>query len=197
MPVYPEPIASRLAALKYAGEPLDANAEGRAVNFDCGGFIAVQLQVSDDEGIVTDARFRSNGCGFMVAAADAICSSLEGASLGDLHGLGNLDAVLFTTFGVPAAGRAACFESVTDAVREAFADHRRRRIEEFSGEKALICTCFGVSEETVVRFIENARPASVEEVSDTCRAGSGCGSCRMLIQELLDVSEMESSTSKP
>jgi NifU-like protein len=60
------------------------------------------------------------------------------------------------------------------------------QIEEFTGEKALICTCFGVSEETIERVIANNRCETVEEVSQKCNAGSGCGSCQPLIQEIID-----------
>jgi NifU-like protein len=66
------------------------------------------------------------------------------------------------------------------------AEYRRHRIEEFQGEKALICTCFGVSEETIVNVIAENDLTDVDEVSGLCRAGSGCGSCRMLIAELID-----------
>jgi NifU-like protein len=66
------------------------------------------------------------------------------------------------------------------------ARYRELRIEEFVGEKALICTCFGVSEQAIIQSIEEYSLTDVEEVAGRCRAGSGCGSCRMLIQELID-----------
>jgi NifU-like protein len=67
------------------------------------------------------------------------------------------------------------------------AAYRARRIEEFQGEKALICTCFGVSEETIIGAIAENGFTEVEQVSKAYRAGSGCGSCRFLIQELIDM----------
>lgn len=197
MPIYPDPVAGYLGDLKHSGEVGDANATGRAVNFECGGFVAIDMRVSDDDGTVADISFRSNGCGYMVVAADLVCSTLREVSLGELQGLENIEDIIRLTFGMPPAGRSSCFVAVADAVRASFADHRRRRIEEFSGEKALICTCFGISEETVIEFIENFRPATLDEVSRVCRAGSGCGSCRMLIQELLDVYGREPFRGKP
>jgi NifU-like protein len=84
------------------------------------------------------------------------------------------------------AGRGHCPEIGLEALRAALADYRKFRIEEFSGEKALICTCFGVSEEKIEGVISELGLETVEEVGDACNAGSGCGSCRMLIQEMLD-----------
>jgi NifU-like protein len=68
----------------------------------------------------------------------------------------------------------------------ALAGYRARRVEEFSGEKALVCTCFGVSEETIERVVAEYEIETVEQVTDFCKAGGGCGTCQPLIQEILD-----------
>ena len=73
-----------------------------------------------------------------------------------------------------------------DALQNSFADFRVSQIEEFAGEKALICTCFGVSEETIEHLIKEKSLETVEEVTNGCNAGGGCGSCQLLIQEIID-----------
>jgi NifU-like protein len=78
-------------------------------------------------------------------------------------------------------------ETAFSALRAAFSDHRARLIGEFTGERALVCTCFGVTEETIERYIAGGAAESVDDVSKATRAGGGCGSCRMLIQEMLDI----------
>ncbi|RMG02109.1 MAG: (2Fe-2S)-binding protein [Acidobacteria bacterium] len=77
-----------------------------------------------------------------------------------------------------------------DALKSAFAELRRKQIQEFSGEKALICTCFGVSEETIESVVKEMAAETIEQVIEACRAGSGCGSCRPLIQEIIDQSKL-------
>ena len=196
MAVYPDPIADLLDRLEHAGELAGPAASGRAVNFACGGFVEIFVQISEDQGAVSAARFRSNGCGFMVAAAEAICSELNGAGVADLHGLQGTGDMLSKTFGTAPPARTGCFEAVVDAVKAAFREHRDRVVAEFAGEKALVCTCFGISEDTIVEFIANESPSTVEEVSEGCRAGSGCGSCRMIIQELIDSAEREQVMTK-
>lgn len=186
MPVYPETVARILDRLDHAGEPDGEHSDGREVSFDCGGFVRFSIGIDDEPGIVTTARFSSSGCGWMLAAAETACRELEGRSLADLYGLEDLAGAIDSKMGGAPIGRKSCADAVVGACRNAFGDHRSRRVAEFSGQRALVCTCFGVSEDAVLGFIEAERPAAVDEVSAACRAGSGCGSCRMLIQELID-----------
>jgi NAD(P)H-nitrite reductase large subunit len=55
----------------------------------------------------------------------------------------------------------------------------------------LICTCFGISEDTIQSVISETGAETVEAVGDACNAGTGCGSCRFLIQELIDIHQLE------
>ena len=125
----------------------------------------------------------------MIAAADAMCDWLHGKTLSDLHGLndGELMEAIASELGRLPEDRDQCGDVVFQALRNAMAAYRERRIEEFQGERALICTCFGVSEETIVTAIAENGFTEVEQVSRVYRAGSGCGSCRFLIQELIDI----------
>jgi NifU-like protein len=145
--------------------------------------------MEEDSSSIAAVRFRTNGCGFMIAAADALCDWLHGKLLSDLHGLNGEEmmSVIGRELGSFPADRKQCANVVFQALRAAMSLHRERRIEEFQGEKALICTCFGVSEETILTAIAENGFTEVEQVSDAYRAGSGCGSCRFLIQELIDM----------
>ena len=187
MSVYPKSIAALLESVRCAGESGSESSSGRAVRFECGGFVRVSLQIDKTAGAVVDARFGTSGCGYMAAAAEAACRRLVGKPLADLNGLESVEKALAAVLGSIPANRSGCVSAMMIALRDAFNEHRERRVEEFAGERALICTCFGISEDTVTACIESIDPESVDQVSSACRAGSGCGACRMLIQELIDV----------
>lgn len=127
----------------------------------------------------------------MVAAAEQMSTWLEKLTLSDLHGLSEIELTRIITaeLGEMPPARQDCATVVFEALRIAMSDYRTSRLDEFQGEKALICTCFGVAEETVVRTIAENKLTDVDEVSELCRAGSGCGSCRMLIAELIESAE--------
>ena len=170
------------------GRAADASTEGTAASFVCGAFTTISLRIHAETSTLEDARYLTNGCGFMTAAADVVCATITGHPLADLQGLHEvaLDKLVADALGKLPPDRVQCASVVFEAMRSAFAKYRQSRIDEFQGEKALICTCFGVSEETIVETIAKNSLDEVSEVTRLCRAGSGCGSCRMLIEELID-----------
>lgn len=158
----------------------------------CGSFVEISIRI-DDAGLIKGATFRTNGCGYLVAAADVLCGWLGKKKLAELHGLNEqeLGGSVFTELGNFPLERVQCAELAFEALRATMALYRQRQIEEFQGEKALICTCFGVSEESVVEAVAANGLTEIEQVVENCRAGSGCGSCRMLIQEIIDSQKAE------
>jgi NifU-like protein len=113
---------------------------------------------------------------------------VRGKKLADLHGLDEteLSIEVLSPLAAFPENRRKCLETCIQALRAAFADLRAKQVEEYRGEKALICTCFGVSEETIETLIRQDHLETVDQVTLSCRAGSGCGSCTLLIQEMLD-----------
>lgn len=185
---YPDKIETRLACLAHTGvAAAGGNAVGTDANFACGSFIRYRLTIDTDLKQVLAAGFTSNGCGYMLAAADVIAEYVTGKGLGDLHGLSDaeLRSYVDRSLGEIAADRVDCVMACMSALHGAFTDHRSRQVEEFRGEKALICTCFGVTEETIEYLVASRSLTSVDEVTNACDAGGGCGSCRMLIEEII------------
>ena len=188
MAFYPAKVNKRFESPTNVGAS-DAGENGKSASFACGSFIELSVEINADQGSIEGANFRTNGCGFMIAAADTLCDWLRGKMLSELHGLGEeeLMRTISTELGAFPLDRIQCARVVFEALHGAMSSHRARRIEEFHGEAALICTCFGISEESIVSAISENGFTEVEQVAEKCRAGSGCGSCRFLIQELIDM----------
>ena len=184
---YPAKIDERFCALKCAGDAANANAVGTGASFICGSFVRFFLEIDVETKEIKNAKFKSNGCGFAVAAADVLAEKIVAKKLTEVHALDKTRAEIERELGNFPAYRAHCLTICLEALQQAFADFRSFYIEEFAGEKALICTCFGVSEETIEKIIRENKGATVEAVGEICSAGTGCGSCRFLIQELIDV----------
>jgi NifU-like protein len=187
--IYPPEIERIASAPRNAGTGKMLGPVGRAVNFDCGS--VVSFEVAAVESAVGQVRFSTNGCGYMIAAAELLSRAMSKQDLSGLHGLdpNALALMIESESAAFPVERRECHLAAIEALRQAFADLRRRRVDEFRGEEALICTCFGVTENALERCIDENGLLSVGEVTEKCRAGGGCGACRMVIQEVLDARE--------
>lgn len=188
MPVYSDKVNERAVDPPFAGSIAEPNAVGVSASFTCGSFVRFYLKIDADGLVISEVAFHSDGCGYAVAAASAIAESVAGVCLADLHGLDEARDLSLPghDLGEFPPERGQCSEMALAALRSALARFREKRVEEFAGEKALICSCFGVAEEAIEKAINEGELRTVGEVAAATNAGSGCGSCRMLIQELLD-----------
>lgn len=184
MAVYPQRIADLIDTMADV-EPRGKSVSGRSASFECGCFVEIELGF--DGNVCTDGLMRTNGCGFVVAASQILIASLRGVDTKDLKGLDDDGSIekIESQIGELSARR-QCAEICIAALRRAFEAHRAVLVAEYSGETALICTCFGIDEAAIVDSINKDSYSTVEEVSAKVMAGRGCGSCRGLIEEIID-----------
>ena len=186
MKFYPKEISKRFSDPTNIGRTKFPNAVGTNASFICGSALRFTLRI--EEGKIVEAKFQTNGCGFMIAAADILTEIITNKQLAELHGLSDFEKQIEELSGEFPEKRIHCLKLAIETLQAAFNDFRVAKLEEWSGEKALICTCFGISEETIERVVAENHCQTIEEVSKICNAGSGCGSCQSLIQEVIDLS---------
>lgn len=186
---YPAKINEKFSAPKNVGLLKNANAVGTEATFVCGAVLRLYLRIDAESKQILEAKYKTDGCGFSIASAEVLTSAIVGKKLTELHGLEDdfLQKVIEHELGSYGKHRIHCLELTLKSLQNAFANFRASQIEEFSGEKALICTCFGVSEETIENLIKTESLETVEQVTDACGAGGGCGSCQPLIEDILEV----------
>lgn len=185
MPFYSDAVDHILFSRSRMGESADENASGTAASFRCGAFARISLRIEDRR--ISDIRYTTNGCGWMLTACEVLAGKYAGRELDQLHGLTGLDREFEQLSAGRPPERDQCVDIARGALKAALAEHRQNVVEEFRGERELICTCFGISEETIEKCIVENEVRTVPQLSALCRAGSGCGSCTMLLQELIDV----------
>lgn len=189
MSFYPPKVSEKFHAARRAAKLSEANAVGTEASFVCGAAARFSLLIEKDSKTIVAAKYQTSGCGFLIAAAETLAENIVNRKLTALHGLNDseLREQVEGELGAFPDRRKHCLNLCVDALRAALADFRALQIEEFAGEKALVCTCFGVSEETVERVVREHSLTTVEEVTEACKAGGGCGSCQPLIQEIIDL----------
>jgi len=182
MSYYPDRINEHFLKPRNAGEVNGADAEGSAGSFLCGATLRLTLKI--DEQRIRDAKFKATGCGFLIASASALTETIKELGLSRAATL-PLSAVTDWFDEFP-ADRQHCARLCHEALNAALANYHNTAREEWTGDEALICTCFGVSEKTIERAIESQRCCTINEVTRACNAGGGCQSCHPLIVDILE-----------
>lgn len=183
MPVYPQSVAVVLEQGPSRAR-IEASLTGRAASFECGCFVEIDLDIRDR--VCRDGSIRTNGCGYMVASAGALLDQLCEMDVRDLRGLGDSELIENIGSSLELGCRKHCFDVCVAALREGFQAFREKTVAEYAGESALICSCFGVSEEAIVNLLASMNNSTVEAVSNELLAGRGCGSCRGIIADIID-----------
>ncbi|NNE68029.1 MAG: hypothetical protein HKN33_15815 [Pyrinomonadaceae bacterium] len=185
--VYPKRINDLVKRAALRGVVSVPNANGKAASFLCGVSIAFTVRVDTESLRVEDAGFSTNGCGYVVAAAELLCDAISGTELFRLEGGAVLETRVNTELEDVPENRIHCVNLCFDALNSALEQFRKRRITTWEGDDPLVCSCFDVSESAIRKEIDTKGLRSIEEVGESVRAGTGCGSCQMTIGEILDL----------
>jgi len=88
---------------------------------ECGDVMRLQIQIED--GIITDAKFKTFGCGSAIAASSLATEWLKGKSIDDAAKLDNMDIV--EELSLPPV-KIHCSVLAQDAVQAAINDYRSK-----------------------------------------------------------------------
>ncbi len=181
---------------KNVGTIADASGVARVGSVTCGGALRISLRIDESQRI-TDAKFKSAGCSYLVAASSLLTERVKGETTAEAAVLGQFPrrSVIEHLGGWP-ADRDHCAALACEALLSAVRQYSYSVRKEWTGDEALICTCFGVSERTIENEIKAARLHTIAEVTKACNAGAGCRSCYSLIQDILDDCSLEASEAR-
>jgi len=181
-----EPAAELFLNPRNVGDAATPNFIGRSVSFNCGAALRISLHVDGSQRI-TEAKFKAAGCSALVASASLLTDQVVGKTTGEAAALGQRsEAVEYLCID---ASRTDCKELARAALLSAIATYSDSVRDEWNGDEALICTCFGVSERTIEREIQTKQLRTIADVTRECNAGAGCRSCYPLIEDILDDQE--------
>jgi NifU-like protein len=161
-------------------------AVGRAGSLKCGAVLVVSLRIGDHQ-TVRDAKFKVAGCSRLIAACSILTEHAKGKTTAQAAKLAETAVeTLESQLGPAPEGRDHCGIVAGEALLHAIRNYSDSIRAEWSGDDALICTCFGVSEKTIEAAIRKGNLQTVAEVTIANNAGAGCRSCHPLIQDILD-----------
>ena len=121
--LYSEKVLEHFANPRNVGEIEDADGIGEVGNAKCGDIMKMYIKVNN--GIITDVRFKTFGCGAAIATSSMATELIKGKSIDEALSLTN-KAVVEALDGLPPV-KLHCSVLAEQAIKAALSDYYRRR----------------------------------------------------------------------
>lgn len=129
--LYSEKVMDHFKNPRNVGEIPDADGIGEVGNAKCGDIMRMYIKV--DDGIITDVKFMTFGCGSAIATSSMATELIKGKSIEQALELTN-KAVVEALDGLPAY-KLHCSVLAEEAVRAAIVDYYEKNGIEYDKEK--------------------------------------------------------------
>ena len=93
---------------------------------ECGDVMKLQIKVDDETQKITDARFKTFGCGSAIAASSLATEWVRGKSLDDAQKVSNVEIV--DELSLPPV-KIHCSVLAEDAIKSAIADYKQKQVD--------------------------------------------------------------------
>ena len=124
MALYSEKVMDHFRNPRNVGQIDDADGIGEVGNAKCGDIMRMYIKV-DDEGVITDCKFNTFGCGSAIATSSMATEMIKGKTIDEALTLSN-KAVVEALDGLP-THKIHCSVLAEQAVRAAVKDYYDRK----------------------------------------------------------------------
>jgi len=179
---YSEKVLDHFRNPRNVGVIKDPDGVGEVGSLACGDALKLMFKL-DDQQRIADVKFQTFGCASAIASSSALTEIIKGMTLEEAEKVTNKDIAEYLG-GLPEQ-KMHCSVMGREALEAAIRNYRtgESRTKELEGK--VVCTCFGVTEDEIERIVRDNNLSSVEEVTNYCKAGGGCGGCHGEIAEII------------
>ena len=180
---YTEKVLDHFRNPRNVGRVEKPDGTGTVGSLACGDALTLTFKL-DPQGRIAEAKFQTFGCASAIASSSALTEMIKGKTLAEAEKITNKEIAAFLG-GLPDQ-KMHCSVMGREALEVAIHNYRTGETMVKQLEENIVCTCFGVSENEILRVIRENGLTDVDQVTNFCKAGGGCGGCRDKIQALLD-----------
>lgn len=179
---YTDTVREHFINPRNVGEMKNANAVGEVGSLACGDALKLYLRIEGNR--IADASFQTFGCASAIASSSALTEIIKGKTIDEALAITNKDIATFLG-GLPKE-KMHCSVMGQEALEAAIRSWRGEPPIPHAHEGRLVCKCFGVTEEQIIKVIQENKLTTVEEVTNFTKAGGGCGDCVEEIKAILE-----------
>ena len=195
---YTEKVMDHFKNPRNVGAIPNADGTGQVGSLVCGDALKLTIKVNKDTDVIEDAKFETFGCASAIASSSILTEMVKGKTIAEASKITNQD--IADALGTLPAEKMHCSVMGMEALEAAVKSYReggKAVVFEQQAEK-IVCHCFNVSEETIIKAIRANHLKTVEDVTHFTKAGGGCGRCKGEIQKILDkVNGAEAAANAP
>ena len=185
---YTDKVHDHFLNPRNVGSIENADAVGEVGSLACGDALKLYLKIERGqtaaEDRIVDAKFQTFGCASAIASSSVLTELIIGKTVDEALKVTNQD-IAETLGGLPKE-KMHCSIMGQEALEAAIANWRGGSAKPLHHEGQIVCKCFGVTDETIIRAIKENHLTTLEEVTNYTKAGGACGLCHGEIQKILD-----------
>ena len=179
---YSEKVMEHYRNPRNVGSIEDADAIGEAGSLSCGDMLKLYLKV-DKNGIITDAKFQTFGCGSAVASSSILTEMVIGKHIDEARKITNKQ-IVDALGGLPPE-KMHCSVMGHEALEAAIADYYNEEIT-IQKDEEVVCNCFHITKTFLENEIKSNNLKTIDDVINYTKAGGACGRCQGKIKAILD-----------
>lgn len=165
------------------GEIKHPDGVGEVGSLACGDALRLTFKL-DESGRIKDAKFKTFGCASAIATSSVLTEMIKGLTLDEAAEVTNKDIADYLG-GLPEQ-KMHCSVMGREALEAAIENYKGGGKKKHELQGNVVCTCFGVTDKEIERVIHENNLTTVDEVTNYCKAGGGCGGCRGEIEKIVE-----------
>ncbi|HNS19417.1 MAG TPA: Fe-S cluster assembly protein NifU [Sedimentisphaerales bacterium] len=181
---YTDKVMDHFLNPRNVGEVENPDGVGEVGSLACGDALKLTFKL-DKKGRIADVKFKTFGCASAIASSSVLTELIKGKTLEEAMKVTNRDIADYLG-GLPEQ-KMHCSVMGQEALEAAIANYRGHAAAPHDHEHGarVVCTCFGVTDKEIERVIRDNDLTTVEQVTNYCKAGGGCGGCKGEIEKII------------
>jgi len=180
---YTEKVKDHFINPRNVGEIDNPDGVGEVGSLACGDALKLTFKLDANKRIA-DVKFKTFGCASAIASSSALTEIIKGMTLEDAAKVTNKDIADYLG-GLPDQ-KMHCSVMGKEALEAAIENYQTGSTKMHKLEGRVVCKCFGLTDKEIETVVRENDLLTVEQVTNYCKAGGGCGGCYKDIELIIE-----------